>query len=126
MQYKVNKQQGMTLISLVFVLTILGFLVLCALKAVPIYMNHGKVVHALESLKNRPDIETKSKREIWRSLQKQFDMNYIKAIKKEDVIITKASGGYLKVQIKYHVKEPFIQNLSLWADFDDFVEVGSQ
>lgn len=122
MQYIVNKQQGMTLISLVFVLILLGFLVLCALKAVPIYMNHSKVVHALESLKNRPEIETKSKREIWRSLQKQFNMNYIKSIKKENVIITKELD-YLKVQIKYHVKEPFIKNLSLWADFDNFVEV---
>jgi hypothetical protein len=28
-------------------------------------MNHSKVVHALETLKHRTDIEKKSKREVW-------------------------------------------------------------
>lgn len=118
-----QKQQGITLISMIFILGMIAFFTLIVLKVSPIYMNHSKVVHALETLKHRTDIEKKSKREVWRSLSKQFNMNYVYDVTKKDVKIT-SRGGYLKVQIVYHVKEPFIGNLSVWVDFDNFIEVG--
>ncbi|GFO71094.1 hypothetical protein BJAS_P0328 [Bathymodiolus japonicus methanotrophic gill symbiont] len=118
-----QKQQGITLISMIFILGMIAFFTLIVLKVSPIYMNHSKVVHALETLKHRTDIEKKSKREVWISLNKQFNMNYVYDVKKKDVKIT-SRGGYLKVQIVYHVKEPFIGNLSVWVDFDDYIEVG--
>ncbi len=86
-------------------------------------MNHSKVVHALESLKHHIDIEKKSQREVWITLNKQFGMNYVTNIKKENVHIT-SRYNYLKVQIIYHVKEPLFANLSVWVDFDNEIEVG--
>ena len=124
MQNTHKKQQGLTLISLIFILGLIGFFVLVGLRVAPIYMNHSKVVHALESLKNRPNIENKSKGEVYYALTKQFDMNYVENVKKSDIKIT-SRESYLKVQIKYHVKKQFIANLSIWVDFDDSIEVGS-
>jgi hypothetical protein len=95
------------------------------LKVGPIYMNHSKVVHALETLKNRPDIEEASKHDVWISLSKQFNMNYIANVTKKDVKIT-SRPGYLKVQIVYFVKVPFIDTLSIWVDFDNTIEVGTE
>ena len=118
-----KKQQGITLISLIFILGLIAFFTLVVLKVSPIYMEHSKVIHALETLKNRTDIEKKSKMYVWSSLSKQFNMSYVYAVKKKDVKIT-STAGYLKVQIVYHVKEPFIGNLSLWVDFDNSIEVG--
>lgn len=123
MQSTHKKQKGITLISMIFILGLIAFFTLLVLKVSPIYMNHSKVVHALEILKNRTDIEKKSKYEVWTSLQKQFNMNYVYAVKKKDVKIT-TRGGYLKVQIKYHIKKPLVGNLSVWVDFDDSIEVG--
>jgi len=120
-----KKQQGITLISLILLLGLIAFFTLLVLKISPIYMNHSKVVHALETLKNRTDIEKKSKYEVMTSLQKQFNMNYVYTVKKKDIKIT-SRGGYLKVQIKYYVKEPLIANLSVWVDFDNFIEVGTK
>ena len=124
MQQTYKKQQGMTLISLTFLLGLIGFFTLLVLKVGPIYMNHSKVVHALETLKNRPDIANKSKREVRRSLSKQFNMNYVDHIKKEDIKVD-SHHGYVKVQIKYHVKELLFYNLSVWVDFDNSIEVGT-
>lgn len=125
MKHHYKEQKGMTLISLTFVLGLIAFFVLLVLKIGPIYMNHSKVVHALESVKNRPDIERKSKYEVWIALNKQFNMNYVEHIKKENVTITSHSN-YLKIQIQYHVKKPLISNLSVWVDFDNEVEVGTR
>jgi len=123
MQNTHKKQQGITLISLIFILGLIAFFVLITLKVGPIYMEHGKVTHALETLKHRPDIENKSKREVLSSLNKQFGMNYVYHIKKEDIKVT-SHAGYLKVQIKYHVKQLLAANLSVWVDFDNSIEVG--
>jgi len=125
MQARHKKQQGLTLISLIFILGIIGFFVLIALRVAPIYMEHGKVTHALETIKNRPDIQHQSKLSVWHTLNKQFGMNYIYHIKRKDVEIT-SRGGYLKVQIIYHVKQQFIGNLSIWVDFDNSIEVGTR
>lgn len=126
MMRKTNKdQQGMTLISFIVVMMIIAFFTLIILKVGPVYMNHSKVVHALETLKNRPGIEEESKHEVWNSLGKQFNMNYVENITKKDVKIT-SRPGYLKVQIVYFVKTPFIDTLSIWVDFDNTIEVGTE
>ena len=124
MQTTYKKQQGITLISLILILGLIAFFTLLVLKVSPIYMNHSKVVHALETVKNRTDIEKKSKREVWISLEKQFGMNYVYDIKKKHVKIT-SRANYLKVQIIYHTKVLLFANLSVWVDFDDSVEVGT-
>ncbi|MBE0468436.1 MAG: DUF4845 domain-containing protein [Methyloprofundus sp.] len=120
-----KKQQGLTLISLIFVLGIIGFFTLLVLKVGPIYMDHNKVVQALQSIKNRPEIQNESKAGVWNALNKQFGMNYVYDIKKENVKIT-SREGYLKVQIVYHTKQLLFGNLSVWVDFDDEIEIGKQ
>jgi hypothetical protein len=52
-------------------------------------------------------------------------MNYIANVTKKDVKIT-SRPGYLKVQIVYFVKVPFIDTLSIWVDFDNTIEVGTE
>ena len=125
MQTTYKKQQGITLISMILILGLIAFFTLLVLKVSPIYMNHSKVVHALETLKNRTDIEKKSKRQVWTSLQKQFNMNYVYSVKKKNVKIT-SRAEYLKVQIVYHTKVLLFGNLSVWVDFDNSIEVGSK
>jgi Tfp pilus assembly protein PilE len=120
-----KNQKGMTLISFIVAMVIIAFFTMIILKVGPIYMNHSKVVHALETLKNRPDIEEASKHDVWISLSKQFNMNYIANVTKKDVKIT-SRPGYLKVQIVYFVKVPFIDTLSIWVDFDNTIEVGTE
>ena len=120
-----KNQKGITLISFIVVMAIIAFFTLIVLKVGPIYMNHSKVVHALESISNRPDLENMSKQDVWISLNKQFNMNYIENVTKKDVKIT-SRPGYVKVHIVYHVKKPFIDTLSIWVDFDNMIEVGTE
>ena len=56
MNLPLKRQQGLTLISLVFILGLIGFFVMLTLKIVPIYLDHGKVKSALEALKATPEL----------------------------------------------------------------------
>ena len=118
-----EKQQGLTLITIVFILAILGFFVLLGLKIGPIYMNHSKVVNALSAVENMVDVETMSKHEIMSSLNKRFGMNYVDKVTDEDITITK-HDDYLKVAIVYERVEKIMGNLSVLVEFDESFEAG--
>jgi len=123
MNFSAKKQRGLTFISLFFILSILAFFVLLALKIAPIYMNHSKVVNALSAVENMADVETMSKNEILKSLNKRFGMNYVTKVDGNDITILK-QGNYVKVEIEYERVEKIFANLSVLVQFHDFFEAG--
>jgi hypothetical protein len=120
-----KRQQGLTFISLVFVLGFIATIVLLALKIGPIYLDHSKVVSALAELEKTPDIEEQSEAQIRDSLNKRFNMNYVYDVTQDDITITK-QGDYLKVAIEYEVVKPLVGNLSALVEFNDVIEAGQQ
>lgn len=125
MRFSNKHQQGLTFISIVFILGLIAFFVLLTLKIAPIYMNHSKVVNALSALENMPDIETMSKNEIQISLGKRFSMNYVEKVGANDITITKSSN-YTKVEIDYERVEKLIGNLSVLVEFHESFEAGNE
>lgn len=118
-----KRQQGLTLISLIFVLGFIGCVVLLTLKIVPIYMDHNKVKGALMDLKETPDLQSKTESEIREALSKRFNINYVSDVTQDDIKIVK-HGDYVKVDIEYEKVEPVFGNLSALAEFHDTIEVG--
>ncbi len=120
-----ERQQGLTFISLVFILGLIAFFVLLGLKIGPIYLDHSKVVSALAEIEKTPDIEQQSEYEIRESLRKRFDINYVYDVTPKNITITKY-GNYLKVAIKYEVVKKIAGNLSILVEFNDVIEVGQK
>ena len=116
-------QQGLTFISLVFVLALIAFFVLLGLKIGPIYLNHSKVVSALAEIEKTPDIEEQSEAEIRDSLSKRFNINYVDDVTQDDIKVTR-HNDYLKVAIEYEVVTKIAGNLSVLVEFNDVIEVG--
>jgi hypothetical protein len=118
-------QQGLTLISIVLILGLIGCFVMLTLKIVPIYLDHGKVKSALEALKQMPDIQTKSEAEIRESLSKRFNINYVYDVTKDEIKVIK-HGNYVKVDIEYETVVKLVGNLSILAEFHDSFEAGQE
>ncbi len=125
MHVQSRQQQGYTLISLVFMLGLLGCFVLLLFKIAPIYLDHSKVKNAFAALEGQGNVAELSESEIRSSLDKRFNMNYVSDIKSQDVKITK-QGGYVKVEAEYEVVRNIVGNLSVLVEFDDVIEVGSE
>ena len=119
------RQQGLTFISLVFILGLIAFFVLLGLKIGPIYLDHSKVVSALTDIKKTADLQEKSQAEIRDSLNKRFDINYVYDVTQDDITITKHQN-YLKVAIEYEVVRKIAGNLSVLVEFNDIIEVGQK
>ncbi|MDP3878046.1 MAG: DUF4845 domain-containing protein [Methylobacter sp.] len=120
-----NRQQGLTLISILLILGLIGFFVLLTLKVVPIYLDHGKVQSALAALEETPNLASKGEFEIRDSLNKRFSINYVYDVTQDDIKITKR-GNYVKVEIEYETVVKLAGNLSLLAEFHDVIEVGQE
>jgi hypothetical protein len=118
-------QQGLTFISLVFILGLIAFFVLLGLKIGPIYLDHSKVVSALAEIEKTPNIEELSQSEIRNSLSKRFNINYVYDVSQDDIAVTKY-GNYLKVIIEYEVVRKIAGNLSVLVEFKDVIEVGDK
>ncbi|WNB74657.1 DUF4845 domain-containing protein [Methylomonas koyamae] len=120
-----RKQQGLTFLSIAFILALIGFFTLLILKIAPIYINHSRVVNAIKAVENTTDIVTKSKSEIKTSLEKRFDMNYVEHVKPEDVTIV-AQPGYVRVEVDYERVERIFGNLSVLVEFHEGFEAGNK
>ena len=123
MKQSPKHQKGLTFISLIFVLALIGFFVLLGLKIGPIYLNHSKVVSALAEIEKTPDIEEQSEAEIRDSLSKRFNINYVDDVTQDDIKVTHYNG-YLKVSIEYEVVKKIAGNLSVLVEFNDVIELG--
>ncbi|PPD50488.1 MAG: DUF4845 domain-containing protein [Methylobacter sp.] len=125
MNVTVKNQQGLTLISILFILGLIAFFTLLTLKVVPIYMDHAKVVNALKAVEQTPGVETKSENEVRDSLSKRFNLNYVYDVTQDDIKVVK-HGNYLKVTIEYETVQKIAGNLSVLAEFNDSFEVGQE
>ncbi|MFA5924094.1 MAG: DUF4845 domain-containing protein [Methylococcaceae bacterium] len=120
-----KRQQGLTFISLVFILGLIAFFVLLGLKIGPIYLDHSKVASVLTEIEETAGIQDKSEAEIRDSLSKRFNINYVSDVTQDDITITK-QGNYLKVVIEYEVVRKIAGNLSVLVEFNDVIEVGQK
>lgn len=125
MQASYSKQRGLTFISIVILLSLIGFFTLLTIKIAPLYINNSRVANAVAALKETTDLTSKSKEEIKRSLEKRFDMNYVDYVKINDVEVI-AQPGYVKVNIEYERVEKIFGNLSVLVQFHEGFEVGSR
>lgn len=117
-----NKQQGLTFISWLLILAMVGLLVLVGIKITPVYLEHFAVRKTLESLKDEPLISRKSLREIRTMLMRRMDMNSIYDLSKDEVII-KRSGGVTTITVSYEERRNVMGNLSLVMTFEDSIEL---
>lgn len=120
---RLNKERGITLISLALILLFIAFFTLLVLKISPIYLNHSKVVNALAALEETTNIQHKSKHEVKVMLDKRFNLNYVDHVDNNDIKIVKGDG-YLKVDVEYEVVETIMGNLSVLVEFHEFFEIG--
>ena len=125
MQSLPQRQRGLTFISLVFLLGLIGFFTLLILKIGPIYFNNSKVKNALAAVEESTDITKKTRREILTSLDKRFDINYVEYVTHDDIKII-AQPGYVKVNVDYERVEPIMGNLSVLVEFHEGFEVGGK
>lgn len=91
-QYSGKRQRGMSVIGLLIVLSLAGFLAITAMKVIPMYTQFFSVKSNIESLRNE-NVSSMSTVEIQKALQKRFDTGYVENILAKDMKIRNDRRG---------------------------------
>lgn len=111
----------MTLLGFLVVIAVGGLMGTLALRLAPVYINHFKVVAALNTLKKQPEWASGSREQIVGTLQKRWDIDSVDDVKARDVTISR-EGQTLSVRVAYDVTRPFVRNIDLVIHFDETIE----
>lgn len=117
-----NRQSGLTAVSIVALLAIGAFFIMLALRLAPIYLENFKVGSHLEKMKDDPETRTMSEDEIITKLFKRFDIDDVEHVHQEDVSVQMVDNK-LVIQIDYEVRAPTIGNVDIVASFSEKAEI---
>ena len=113
-----HRQKGISTWGWLVIAAIFGLLVVTFFKVFPSYYDNFKLKSALEALSQDTEIDPKSKRAIWESLQKRLFINEVRSIRREDVTMQR-KDGVTTVTVTYEVKDDYIANLFIGARFTE-------
>ncbi len=110
-------QRGMTLISFIVVLAVVGVFIFMGMKLIPMYSEYYSLKQALAGLAKEPGITENDPAKIKDLLFRRLDISYVESIKPADVKIVRKDAGYL-MTVDYEVRKPLISNIDVVGRFD--------
>ena len=118
-----KRQQGLTLISWIFVLALIGFLVLIALRMFPIYTNHFSIQGSLSSLAEERDLYELRKEQVLTLLERRMHVNRVQGFKPEHLTLELKDNGNKVIRIEYEDRRPMMANVDVVVKFSDEIIV---
>lgn len=116
-----KRQQGMTFISWLILLAVVGFFAAVTLKLLPIYMEHYSIRHVLAQFEHDRDLAKKSTGEIRTLMKKRLKINGVYGFNVKDNVSVERDKGKITVRVKYEVRKPMLGNVDLVVHFDDAI-----
>lgn len=121
---KIQKQNGLTLISFIFVLSFALFVAFIGMKIGPIYMEYYSVVSAMNGVAKERGSANYSPYDIRVKVLNRLYVSYsADNVKEKHIKLTRKNGVHLR--IAYEVRKPVIGNLDVVAKFDRSVKLAN-
>ncbi len=120
---KIHKQQGMSLIGFIIVLSVVIFVSFLGMKIMPLYMEYFSVVKALEGVAEERGSARLSPYELRVKVLNRLYVSYSENVKESDITVTRGNGVHLRVA--YEVRQPVMGNLDVVAIFDKSVRLAN-
>lgn len=116
-----RRQKGLSGIGWLFVLALIAGGSLVTLKLLPVYMEDMSIDSVLKEVGETGESYSSS-RELRTAILRRFDVNNIKRLGREDIVIDR-DGGVYDVSIDYEVRIPFVSNIDLMLKFENHARV---
>ena len=118
-----SKHAGMTLISFLVLLLVVGFFAYMTMKLVPAYTKFMGVQKAMNDIATE-NFDGKSMVQIRTDLIKKMDYQYVSndTITPDDITLAKGDQG-LQLQVAYDKDIPFIYNIDFLVHFEKSVPI---
>ena len=115
-----KNQQGITVIGILLVMIVIGFVALIGMKVVPMYIQYFTVRSSIESIRKEPQLAQMSSTDIQAAIQKRFDIGYVNNITSRDLKIRNDRGGRV-LDLSYQDERDLFYGLSVVLKKDEVI-----
>ena len=115
-----HHQRGMSGLSILVVLLLIGFFATAIIKLLPIYMESWTVKGALTAVVEEGG-DGLTPTEIRSKIGRQFTVNQVTAINEKDILIKRLKGGKISIDANYEKRVHFMQNVDVVVKFEKFM-----
>ena len=113
-------ESGMSLLSIICILFILGFVAICLIRMVPPYVEYLTVKSIISKIAMEPDSTMETSATIRRKIANTFNSNQIYELAPEDVEVYR-SKGKIYIDGDYEVRMPIVWRIDAILKFDDLL-----
>jgi hypothetical protein len=117
----INKQKGLTGISIMAIVVVIAFAALIFLKIMPVYFDAFKVGDVVSAMKDERGLGDKSNSEIASMILKRLDVNMVSDVTKDHILIEKTKDDVF-IDVEYEVRKKMFGNLDVIISFKKSVE----
>jgi hypothetical protein len=117
-----DRQGGMTMIGLLFILGMVGMFLYAGIRLLPLYLNYMKVTRSMDAAAGEFKSDSPDPGAVRRSLEKHWQIEDISGVDAKDVEVTKDESGMV-MHVAYDDAAPYVANVFLSVHFDKTVKV---
>nr|WP_295374889.1 DUF4845 domain-containing protein [Pseudoxanthomonas sp.] len=117
-----KRQGGITLISFLIVLGVVGFAAFIGMKLFPMYQEYYSVKSSMKGLESEPGVGDMDPSKIQDLFFRRLYINYSENVKPNNVKFERTDGGWL-MRVSYEVRRPLVGNLDVVGRFDNTQEL---
>jgi hypothetical protein len=112
-----RNQSGITLMSFLIVLAVVGFAAFIGMRLFPMYQEYFAVKSSLKGLATEPGVGDMDPAKIQDLFFRRLYINYSENVKPANIKIERMDGGW-KMKVNYEVRRELVGNLDVVGKFD--------
>ena len=113
-----KRQNGLTYLTFLLILSVAIFIGLFAIKIVPIYFENMTVAKIVDDLNENDEVLKKSRPQVMLHISQAYRMNSLWSMKAADSIVLTRENGRYHAAIKYEKRANLFGNIDLVTSFD--------
>jgi Tfp pilus assembly protein PilE len=110
-------QHGMTLLSFIMILAVVGFFGYIAMRLFPVYSEYYGAVNDIKAVTQAAGANKRSVAELNDSLYRRFQISYVDSIDLKKHVKYVKQGDQRTLHLNYEVRRPLMYNLDFVAKF---------
>ena len=115
---RVDRQNGLTMMSWLIVLGILVFFMLIGIKMVPTYLENYSIRQVLENMENDRKVRKMTPAEMKKSFMKRLKINSVYEFDRKWIKVKKEKFG-VRFSVDYEIRKPVAGNVSIVMAFSE-------
>ncbi len=112
-----KRQGGITLLSFLIVLAVVGFAAFIGMKLFPMYQEYYSVRSSMKGLADEAGVADMNPDRIQEMFFRRLYINYSANVKPANVKFERTDGGW-NMRVNYEVRRPLVGNLDVVGKFD--------